>query len=195
MFLFAFVAKGQSHADTSNFKSQDDQIMLTNDLQDVVEIHVWHSRYGFIGGDSLWMSRNVTLDLGRAMAKDGRMAVFQYGPPGTACVLRSAGLSPDHSELNYSGFSLNSLTLGMADLSMLPSFFFDGFSAFQNPPVGFQSQSALGGAVALYINNNIRPNKVSYWTEYSSLNNFSQGLQWRHSFLRKKKSGDQSLRH
>ncbi|MEN9948359.1 MAG: hypothetical protein RL106_1182 [Bacteroidota bacterium] len=195
MFLFASIAKGQSHADTSKVKSSEDQTILTNDLQDVVEIHVWHSRYGSIGGDSLWISRNLTSDLGRAMAKDGRVAVFQYGPPGTACVLRSAGLSPDHSELNYSGFSMNSLTLGMADLSMLPSFFFDGFSAFQNPPVGFQTQSALGNAVALYVNNNIRPNKVSYWTEYSSLNNFSQGLQWRHSFLRKKKSGDQRLRH
>ncbi len=195
LLFFASLADSQTLADTSIIQSAEEQGILTNNLEDVIEIHVWHSRYGFIGGDSLWMSRNLASDLGRALAKDGRMAVFQYGPPGTACMLRTAGLSPDHSELNFNGFSLNSLTLGMADLSLLPSFFFDGFSTFQNPPVGYQNQAALGGAVALYVNSNIRPNQISYWTEYSSLQNFSQGLQWRHSFHRKKKSGNKSLRH
>ena len=136
LLLFAFFADGQIHVDTL---STDGGILLTDNVQDVVEIRIWRSRPASVHLDSIRMSRNCGNDLGRTMAKDGRMAIFQYGPSGTACMLRSGGLSPDHTELNFEGVSLNSLTLGMSDLSMLPTFFFDGATQY-NTSIDAQNQ-------------------------------------------------------
>lgn len=177
--LFAFFADGQIHVDTL---STEGGILLTDNVQDVVEIRIWRSRHARVHLDSIRMSRNWGNDLGRAMAKDGRMAIFQYGPPGTACMLRAGGLSPDHTELNFEGVSLNSLTLGMSDLSLLPTFFFDGAAQYQNPSIDAQNQSGIGSGVVLYSLERPRPNQLGYWSEISSLNNFSQGIQARCSF-------------
>ncbi len=191
-WLCACLVHGQNFADSS---ARGSSIILTDNIQDLIEIKVWRSRYTSIYADSIWMGRNWGADLGRAMAKDGRMAVFQYGPPGTACMLRSGGLSPDHTELNFEGVSLNAVTLGMADFSLLPTFFFDGFSHYQNPSFDSQGQSGIGSGVALIASQHPRPNKLLYWSEYSSLNNFSQGLQAQYNFSQMLPRSGKEIKH
>jgi hypothetical protein len=62
--------------------------------------------------DSLFLSRYRTADLGRALGQSGIINIFQYGPNGTASLMRSKGLAPDHSQILWNQVSLNSVTLG-----------------------------------------------------------------------------------
>jgi iron complex outermembrane receptor protein len=141
-----------------------------------LEIHVFTLRTAQISGDTNFIWANQSMDLGRALCRDGRIAGFQYGPAGTACLIRLGGLSPNHTSLTYQGIPLNSLTLGQADFSLLPTFFFDGFFSQGTMESTYSGSPGIGGGVVIESLNKRPGGGVKYWTEGNSLNNFSQGL-------------------
>ncbi len=129
------------------------------------------------GGDSLFLSRYQTADLGRALSQTGMVHVFQYGPNGTACLMRSKGLAPDHTEVLWNNVSLNSITLGQTDLSLIPMFFLDQIGV-SSP--GFYLLNANGGiGGTLNVASDFKKtdrNRFWYQSEYSSIHNNWNGL-------------------
>ena len=125
--------------------------------------------------DSVFFQLNRSLDIGRALSKNGQVNVFQYGPQGTACLLRMNGLSPDHTQLSWKEISLNSITLGQTDFSLVPAFFFDHLTMGSSKSVENGGYSGFGGNVNLIQYAKQRGPLVGFWMDMNSLQNQSSG--------------------
>ncbi len=125
--------------------------------------------------DSMFFSLNKSMDLGRALSKNGQVNVFQYGPQGTACLVRMNGLSPDHTQLSWKGVSLNSLTLGQTDFSLVPAYFFDQLSMGSSKSTENGGYAGFGGNIHLNQFHKESAPLVGFWMEMNSLRNQSSG--------------------
>ncbi len=127
--------------------------------------------------DSLFFYRFQSSDLGRALIQSGQVNAFQYGPAGTACLIRSNGLAPDHTQVLWNNISLNSLTLGQADLSLIPMFFLDQIRVSSPSYFTLDANGGIGGAI--HLNSEVKHvNRSKFWivSESSSLRNFWNGV-------------------
>ena len=127
--------------------------------------------------DSLFLSRYRTSDLGRALSQSGVVNIFQYGPNGTASLMRAKGLSPDHTQILWNQVSLNSITLGQADLSLIPMFFLDQIYISAPSLSIIDPNAGIGGT--LNVSSGIKKNKSTRaWgqMEFSSLRNAWYGF-------------------
>lgn len=97
----------------------------------------------------VYFYRFQSSDLGRALIQSGQVNAFQYGPAGTACLIRSNGLAPDHTQVLWNNISLNSLTLGQADLSLIPMFFLDQIRVSSPSYFTLDANGGIGGAIHL----------------------------------------------
>ncbi len=178
MPCFALMSQSLESRDSVPTRLTDSKqyVIPSSDLSEL-EIRVFVRRNAQITCDTNFIWANQSMDLGRALCRDGRIAGFQYGPAGTACLIRIGGLSPNHTSLSYQGIPLNSMTLGQADFSLLPTFFFDGFFSQGTMEGTYSGSPGVGGGIVLQSNNlQDHVSKIKYWTEGNSLNNFSQGL-------------------
>ncbi len=125
--------------------------------------------------DSSFFQMNYSSDIGRALVAKGQVNVFQYGPQGTACLVRMNGLSPDHTQLSWKGISLNSLTLGQMDFSLVPAFFFDYLSMGSSKSIENGANVGFGGNVDLLHGWTSHSPRYRYWTSINSLNNYANG--------------------
>ncbi len=125
--------------------------------------------------DSMFFTLNRSMDLGRALSKMGHVNVYQYGPQGTACLVRMNGLSPDHTQLSWKGVSLNSLTLGQTDFSLVPAYFFDQLSIGSSKSIDNGGYAGFGGNINLNQYQSEQSPLVSFWMDMNSLRNQSSG--------------------
>ena len=133
----------------------------------------------FSQSDSLMWSVAQSADLGRMLGQSGLINQMAYGPAGTASLIRMNGTAPDHTNLLWNGISLQSMTLGMADFSLVPVFFFDGVSLNSRSAPGL-AQGGLGGDVSLLSHDvPLNGNAIRMIGEINSLQNQFYGLQWR----------------
>jgi len=130
--------------------------------------------------DSMFFSLNKSMDLGRALSKNGQVNVYQYGPQGTACLIRMNGLSPDHTQLSWKGVSLNSLTLGQTDFSLVPTYFFDQLSLGSSKSSDNGGYAGFGGNINLNQYQSENSPLVGFWMEMNSLRNQSSGGEINH---------------
>jgi vitamin B12 transporter len=120
------------------------------------------------------------LDLGSVLSQQSTMNIVQYGAPGSASLIRSQGLAPDHTALVWGNLSLNSISLGQADCSLIPSFFFDNISSSPFFSNQFKT-SALSGDIIL-SNVDSDEHSYSFLHEWTSLNNQFVGIKVNESF-------------
>jgi vitamin B12 transporter len=129
--------------------------------------------------DSLMWSVAQSADLGRMLGQSGLINQMAYGPAGTASLIRMNGTAPDHTNLLWNGISLQSMSLGMADFSLVPVFFFDGVSlnARSAPQL---AQGGLGGDVSLLSRDVPQSgHALRMIAEMNSLQNQFYGAHWR----------------
>ncbi len=70
-------------------------------------------------------TNELALDIGAFLDAKGLAQINRNGAPGAASGIRFRGLSSSQSTLMWNGFAINSLSLGMCDLSLVPAFLFD----------------------------------------------------------------------
>lgn len=90
-----------------------------------------------------------TMDLAAYLDRKGLAQININGAPGSAAAIRFRGTSSDHTTLFWNGFSINSVSLGSADLSMIPLFFIDGATLINSPGAAKLPGSNIGAGVAL----------------------------------------------
>lgn len=133
----------------------------------------------FSQSDSLMWSVAQSADLGRMLGQSGLINQMSYGPAGTASLIRMNGTAPDHTNLLWNGISLQSMSLGMADFSLVPVFFFDGVSLNARSAPNL-AQGGLGGDVVLLSHNAPQSgNALRMIAEMNSLQNQFYGVHWR----------------
>ncbi|MCC6599094.1 MAG: hypothetical protein IT223_00295 [Crocinitomicaceae bacterium] len=142
-------------------------------FENPVEIISFRNRYQQLSApDSLQRIRHIASDLGRTLEASGIANVINYGSAGAASLLRIRGTAPDHSTVTWGSLPLNSVTLGMADCSLLPSFFFDGMEVGKNSSGSSPSISAISQGISLISQKpTAEQKKILLIQESNSMNN------------------------
>jgi iron complex outermembrane receptor protein len=125
--------------------------------------------------DSTLLLRSSSLDIAAALQRSGIGMVNSYGAPGSIASFRLGGMSSNYVTVELNGAVLNSPTLGMADLSLIPSFFIQSASLGERNFSGFQRN--VGLAATLRLESSVATkNEVSFESTVTSLQNIFYGM-------------------
>ena len=125
--------------------------------------------------DSLLLLNCSSLDIASTLQRSGIGLVNSYGAPGSIASLRLGGMSSNYVTVELNGAVLNSPTLGMADLSLIPSFFIQSASLGERNFSGFQRN--VGIAATLRLESSVATkNEVSVESTVNSLQNVFYGM-------------------
>lgn len=115
-------------------------------------------------------------DFSGYLDRKGIAQVNSNGAAGAASTVRFRGTSSDHTVIYWQGLPINSVSLGMADISMIPVFLFETGSLFPTPDASSFPSSNFGAALSLSDNLGIRDSSfVKLFSSYNSLNNSFSG--------------------
>jgi len=125
--------------------------------------------------DSVLLLNCSSLDISSTLQRSGIGLVNSYGAPGSIASLRLGGMSSNYVTVELNGAVLNSPTLGMADLSLIPSFFIQSASLGERNFSGFQRN--VGLAATLRLESNVATkNEISVESTVNSLQNIFYGM-------------------
>jgi iron complex outermembrane receptor protein len=125
--------------------------------------------------DSTLLLRSSSLDIAATLQRSGLGMVNSYGAPGSIASFRLGGMSSNYVTVELNGAVLNSPTLGMADLSLIPSFFIQSASLGERNFSGFQRNVGLAATLRLESSVASR-NEVSVESTVNSLQNIFYGM-------------------
>jgi len=147
IYLFGFAlitAKGQGYAVHVNDTLGE---FLLNTLH-ITDKRVKEPVYGF-HVDSADINRYKTSGISALITRQGLALVNEYGSTGSVNAIRVAGLPADYVSVNWNGLQLNSSSLGMTDLSLIPVLFTDQIVLTERPQSNGQQDLALGNNLNL----------------------------------------------
>ncbi len=125
--------------------------------------------------DSILLQRSSSCDIATALQRSGIGMVNTYGAPGSIASFRLGGMSSNYVTVELNGSVLNSPTLGMADLSLIPSFFIQSASLGERNFSGFQRNVGLAATLRLESSMATK-NEVSFESTVTSLQNIFYGM-------------------
>jgi iron complex outermembrane receptor protein len=125
--------------------------------------------------DSVLLLNCSSLDISSTLQRSGIGLVNSYGAPGSIASLRLGGMSSNYVTVELNGAVLNSPTLGMADLSLIPSFFIQSASLGERNFSGFQRNVGLAATLRLESSTATK-NEVSFESTVTSLQNIFYGM-------------------
>ncbi len=125
--------------------------------------------------DSTLLLRSSSLDIAATLQRSGIGMVNTYGAPGSIASFRLGGMSSNYVTVELNGAVLNSPTLGMADLSLIPSFFIQSASLGERNFSGFQRNVGLAATLRLE-STMASKNEVSFESTVTSLQNIFYGM-------------------
>ncbi|NJK87452.1 MAG: TonB-dependent receptor plug domain-containing protein [Bacteroidales bacterium] len=118
------------------------------------EVSVTHSRGNYFSDDkkilvvdSLSMSLYKHGDLGQLLSGTLPVNIRQYGAEGSVSMISVRGLRANHVQVNWNGISLNSVTTGDNDLSLIPTGLVDEISYNSGAPGSLYGSGTFGAAV------------------------------------------------
>lgn len=125
--------------------------------------------------DSTLLLHSSSLDIATTLQRSGIGMVNTYGAPGSIASFRLGGMSSNYVTVELNGAVLNSPTLGMADLSLIPSFFIQSASLGERNFSGFQRN--VGLAATLRLESSVATkNEISVESTVNSLQNIFYGM-------------------
>lgn len=97
--------------------------------------------------DSMSMMIYKHADLGQLLSSEMPLNIRQYGAEGSITMVTARGLRADHTQLNWNGIPINSLTSGDNDLSMVPAGLIDEISLNFGAPGSLYGSGTFGAAI------------------------------------------------
>lgn len=134
--------------------------------------------------DSLDYKRQGAASLGEVLERKGLANTLLYGPQGSVITARINGSAPDHTAIFFNGVSINSPSLGLADLSLVPMSAFGNSSFQQNGRSQEGNQGGMSASVALNPRFS-RKNSLQLSSGYTSMHNafgIAQGVWYTNTF-------------
>ncbi len=126
--------------------------------------------------DSICMIQSRSANLGEMLSAENSLFIKSYGAGGVATV-SFRGTEARHTSVLWNGFSINSPSLGLYDLTLAPSFFFNRIIVKHGSSSSLNGTSSLGGTIELV--NEASFNKettISLFSEASTINSFNSQL-------------------
>ena len=132
----------------------------------------------FAIADSSFLVNYSQSDLGQLIQLSGIGTANKYGGTGSIASVRNAGVKPEFIAVEWNGMAINSLSLGMADVSLIPTFFIDHVSFNESNFEWGQRNTGIGGNLKLSSSFSASPS-LEFKTSYSSLRNGFLGVKWK----------------
>jgi iron complex outermembrane receptor protein len=134
------------------------------------------------------LKQNSISDLSQIITENTPIHVKTYGQNGISTV-SFRGTNATHTEVNWNGISINSITLGQFDFALIPAFFIDNIDINYGAGTLKNSSGAFGGSIDLSLSpnwDNSYNNKyaVSYGSE-NSYSAFARDIYRTKNFLNK----------
>lgn len=167
--------------------SQDDSLMLGGVVSEVVITEFVRCRAS-LAKKTYWLNEQKALganDLGAWLDTKGLAQVNRSGPPGAVSSIRFRGMASDHSSILWNGVPINSLSLGMCDLSLIPTFLFDQLALNNEPTATEGAYSNLGACIDLSNVALDTVNSTKFFLALNSLNNATYGIDVKKAHLSK----------
>ena len=98
--------------------------------------------------DSLMLKENIALSMADVLTFNSSIFVKSFGRA-TLSTVSFRGTSPSHTQVTWNGMRINNPMLGMADFSMIPSYFIDDASLLHGTSSVNETGGGLGGAVKM----------------------------------------------
>lgn len=131
-------------------------------------------------------------DLGTYLDRKGLAQINMNGAPGTASTVRFRGTASDHTSIFWQGIPINSVSLGMSDVSLIPVFMFDEAMFYADPNTTELSATNVSAAINLSQNRALQKDdsSVRLFSSYNSLNNLFTGVDFKLAMPVNKKGRD-----
>lgn len=120
-------------------------------------------------------------DLGTYLDRKGLAQINMNGAPGTTATVRFRGTASDHTSIFWQGIPVNSVSLGMSDVSLIPVFMFDEALFFSDPNTSELASTNVSAAINLSQSRALQKDDSSLrlFSSYNSLNNFFSGIDFK----------------
>ena len=99
--------------------------------------------------DSASIHRSIFSNLGDLLMSSGTSNVLTYGGDGSISTVSIRGSGSSHTRVLWNGFPLNSLTTGVADISLIPVSFFNSAKITSGSSGSLFGSGTFGGAIDL----------------------------------------------
>ncbi len=109
--------------------------------------------------DSMRLAHHHSRSVSEVLSRYSGLFIRDNGPGGLA-TLSQRGLTPSQSQILWEGFPINSLSLGMADLSLLPAGLFQSVEVSPGTPSSAFGGTGPGGTVWLSSTGSGRENRI-----------------------------------
>ncbi|MGC9471793.1 MAG: TonB-dependent receptor [Bacteroidales bacterium] len=125
----------------------------TVDLREVKLVHrrevLFHSGQQALTLDREMIFRRAQATLDELLSVHMPSGILSYGAAGSLSTIRLRGAGSNHTQVNWNGIPLGSLTTGTPDLSLVPAFAADRLSLVPGAAGSLAGNSTFGGAVFL----------------------------------------------
>ncbi|MEX0770948.1 MAG: TonB-dependent receptor, partial [Balneolaceae bacterium] len=111
--------------------------------------------------DSLRLATYQSMPVSAVLSRYSSLFIRDNGPGGLA-TLSQRGLSPGQTQVLWEGFPLNSLSLGLADLSVIPGGLFNSVEVSPGTPSSTFGGGSLGGTVYLTSSSPDQRNRLAF---------------------------------
>ena len=125
----------------------------TVDLREVQLVHrrevLFHSGQQALTIDREMIFRRAQATLDELLSAHLPSGILSYGPAGSLSTIRLRGAGSNHTQVNWNGIPLGSLTTGTPDLSLIPAFAADRLSLEPGASGSLAGSGTFGGVVYL----------------------------------------------
>jgi len=120
-------------------------------------------------------------DLGTYLDRKGLAQINMNGAPGTTSIVRFRGTASDHTSIFWQGIPINSVSLGMSDVSLIPVFLFDEAMFYADPNTSELATTNVSAAINLSHSRALGKDdsSVRLFSSYNSLNNLFTGVDFK----------------
>ncbi|MEX0680999.1 MAG: TonB-dependent receptor [Balneolales bacterium] len=110
--------------------------------------------------DSTLLAQFDSRSVAEILSRHSGLFIRDNGPGGLS-TLSQRGLSPGQTEVLWEGFPVNSLSLGLSDLSLIPALLFQSVEVSPGTPSSATGGGSLGGTVWLSSHRSGRNNRIN----------------------------------
>lgn len=139
LFLSNIVCLAQEQSDTLQLKTVEITASKT-------KLFATGSRVDAM--DSITMMQSQSANLGEILSIENVLFIKSYGAGGVATA-SFRGTEARHTSVLWNGFSINSPSLGLYDLTLAPTFFFNQVIITHGASASLNGTSSLGGSIEL----------------------------------------------
>lgn len=155
---------------------KDTLLLKTVEIADL-KTEIFSTGYKLNEIDSITRMQSKSASLGELFVSENSLFIKSYGMGGIATT-SFRGTEARHTSVLWNGFSINSPSLGLCDLALVPSSFIDKITIYHGASSSINGTSSLGGIIELKNEPEFKKGfELQFFTEAGSIGTLNSQLQ------------------